>query len=180
MLAALFALLSLLCISSASPIAEPDTPHHLAARADCSCGYVLTAYGNAYFPLAHITDFSKIPAGRVTASQLDALGWQVSEGWQAGAPGPNGTVGWGSINTFSSVSGHLHMTVPAGYKIGQKVPAAEITFNTPDGVTGGVFTLNAQLDDTWGTCQSIVRYWSALRGKVLTAVHVQEGRRCGR
>ena len=164
MLVALFAVLSLLGISSASPIASTNTTT-LSARADCACGYVLTAYGNAYFPLAHITDFTKLPAGKVTAGQLDALGWQVSEGWQAGAAGPDGTVGWGSIDTFSSKNGELHMTVPAGYHIGQKVPAAEITFNTPDGVTGGVFTMNAQLDETWGTCQSIVSSGRSREGR---------------
>jgi len=156
MLGALYALLSVLGLTSASPLAHTNTTGRLSARANCACGYVLTAYGNAYFPLAHITDFSKLPAGKVTVAQLDALGWQVSDGWQAGADGPDGTIPWGSISTFSSQSGHLHMTVPKGYHIGQKVPSAEITFNTPEGVTGGVFTMNAQLDDTWGICQSIV------------------------
>lgn len=65
-----------------------------------------------------------------------------------------------SVDTFSAGPEGLLMTVPGGYSIGQEVPVAEMTFDIAGegGVTGGVFTMEAELDDTWGTCQSIVSH----------------------
>ena len=122
---------------------------------DCKCGYIVSAHSDAYFPLSHTTTFSSLPDGPVSSSALKNLGWIVSE-WGVGGAGPEGTRSIGTIDTLSIENGILSLTVPGGQQKGGNINAAEITFDTPNGVTGGVFTMQAQLDETPGTCQSIV------------------------
>jgi len=153
----------------------PSNPGSTPVSSDCSCGYVLSKHGDAYFPLAHRTDFGTLPSGKLTADQLRALGWEVSQGWQAGAIGPENTVPMGDISTFSAKDGALHMTVPGGYGLGGEIPSSEITFITDNGITGGVFTMEAVLSDIEGTCQSIVGPACNTR-RGLMVVHIQEGR----
>jgi hypothetical protein len=58
------------------------------------------------------------------------------------------------MDTLSVQDGVLHMTVSGGQGSGGKVLGAELHFGQP--LTGGVFTMEAQLDSTPGTCQAIV------------------------
>jgi hypothetical protein len=46
---------------------SPDAANYgITPRSDCSCGYFMSGYGNAYYPLAILADFSSV-------SSLDAL-----------------------------------------------------------------------------------------------------------
>lgn len=123
------------------------------APADCQCGYVLSAYNNAYFPLSHSTSFSSL-SGAVTQAQMAELGWEVAVGYQAGARNDDGTTPIGSLEALSGGDGALLLTVAGGQARGGEIKVGEIIFK--EAVTGGVFTMNAELDATPGTCQSIV------------------------
>lgn len=111
---------------------------------DCKCGYVLSAYDNAWFPQLKTFSFSTIQ----TTSALTAAGWQISE-WPIGGTSPAGVKCQGKTENIKFADGAMELIVPANQFTG-----AEITFNTP--ILGGVLTMNAQLDKTPGTCQSIV------------------------
>lgn len=120
---------------------------------DCKCGYVLSQHSNAYFPLSHTTSFSSL-TGSVSQEEMSALGWQVTIDGGVGATSDDGTHAVGSLNALSGQDGALWLTVKGGQAKGGAVKVGEIVFK--DAVTGGVFTMNAQLDSTPGTCQSIV------------------------
>jgi hypothetical protein len=123
---------------------------------NCQCGYILTRHTDAYFPLARYTDFSDLQEGRVPPQRSKDKGWVVTDGYGVGAPGPDGTTPFGSIDTFSASDGVLQLTMPGGQAKRGKVRVAEMAFDTPKGMTGGVFTMQAQLDGMGGTCQAMV------------------------
>ena len=122
---------------------------------DCKCGYILSAHSNAYFPSAHIVNFASLPQGPLQISDLSALGFEVNNQWQVGGA-YQGTRSVGFINALSGLHGALALTVKGGQRMGGDIEAAEVIFQPEGGMTGGVFSMEAMLDDTPGTCQSIV------------------------
>ena len=118
---------------------------------DCRCGYILTSFANAYYPLSRTVSFSSLHS----ASDLSDHGFDITLDEKIGAVGPGGTTCEGSASNVRIVDGVLEMIVPGGQKTGGVIKGAELCFSTA--ATGGVFTMEAKLDGTPGTCQSIVR-----------------------
>ncbi|WRT68898.1 uncharacterized protein IL334_005880 [Kwoniella shivajii] len=119
---------------------------------DCSCGYVLSSYDNAYFPKAIIASFDTI----TSVSALAGLGLEINDGWKAGSVADDGTYCQGVASNVAINNGILTLTVPGGQSTGGVVSGAEI--QTTEAITGGVFTMNAQLSPVSGTCQAIFTY----------------------
>ncbi len=146
--------------SSASQSAiAVSTASAVSTTPACTCGYVLSSYGNVYYPLSSISDFGSLPNGALTSvSALQAYGFSITNGEQTGGAAPDGTTCEADLSNLSGVDGVLYLTVPGGQKTGGKVSGAEIVFKEP--VTGGVFTMEAMLGATVGTCQSMVKHVS--------------------
>lgn len=145
------------CAARAPPPAQDALTSTIVARPalDCKCGYVLSSFDDAYYDTVNVLSFETFANGPLGfASALDKLGWDINDSLQVGGPGPDGTVTTGSMDTLSVHDGVLHMTVPGGQGSGSKVLGAELHFGQL--LTGGVFTMEAQLDSTPGTCQAIV------------------------
>jgi hypothetical protein len=124
---------------------------------DCSCGYTLSQYDNDYYPLSFHVDFSKEPDQKFTSSNgLHKYGFNITD--HVGVGG--GYMGVQSVGLASNVrikNGALELIVPGGQTLKGGLTAAEITFGTQyGGMTGGVFTVEAKIDGTPGTCQAIV------------------------
>jgi hypothetical protein len=136
---------------------------------DCSCGYVLAAYDSVYYPYAAIVDFSTL-SDQVFSSMdgLKSVGFTISDGWQIGATSTDGsgTICYGSPSNLAINGGILELTVPGGQTADGSTSGAEMSFSTA--VTGGVFTMDAMIDGTPGTCQSIVNRPSRHRNSELT------------
>ncbi|WWD03695.1 hypothetical protein V865_001751 [Kwoniella europaea PYCC6329] len=117
---------------------------------ECGCGYTLSEnFNSAYYPKAKIIDFSTIADG----TDVTSLGFSTSNGDKIGA---SSTVDPSSICVASSENvyisgGVLNIKVPAGQMTG-----GEIVF--VEAVTGGVFSMEAKIDKTEGTCQSLFTY----------------------
>lgn len=132
--------------AGAIPIANStseDKGAILDAPSDCPCGYVLSAEDDAYFPLHKTFDFSQITSN----SALKAAGWNIETGGIGGNHDGNQCIG--SEGNIRYSDGAMSLVVPAG-----KFSGAELVYK--DAVLGGMFTLDAQIDSTVGTCQSIV------------------------
>jgi hypothetical protein len=122
-------------------------------NSDCKCGYVMSAYNDAYFPYHHSTSFTGGPEGPISSvDSLSAYKLRPSaEGQSMGVAGD--AVAVQSLSNIRINNGVLELVVPGG-QTGGEIKSAELTFDTV--VTGGVFTMDAKIDDTPGTCQSIV------------------------
>ncbi|WVQ81539.1 hypothetical protein IAT38_003663 [Cryptococcus sp. DSM 104549] len=123
-----------------------------SSSGSCECGYVLPAYDDAYFPSSHTVDFSTVAAG----TSFSSLGLEVTDGWRVGSTASDGTRCVGSTENVVISDGAMLLTVPGGQSTGGTVSGAEVAFSTI--VSGGVFTMEAQLDAGHGTCQSIFTY----------------------
>ncbi|WWC64185.1 uncharacterized protein I303_106793 [Kwoniella dejecticola CBS 10117] len=123
-----------------------------AASGDCSCGYILSAYDDAYFPQSLIIDFATV----TDKSTLAGMGLRIMDGSKAGSVAPDGGRSLTSIDNVAITDGVLTLTVPGGQAKGGQIGSAEI--ETIFAATGGVFTMNAQLSPVAGTCQSIFTY----------------------
>lgn len=139
-----------------SVLALSSTASALKSRADdCSCGYVLSAHNNAYFPKHALADFSVLPDGQLTsATALQSLGFRIADGYAIGGTSSDGTMPIGSYKNLYVRSGVLHLDVPGGQKTGGQVSGAEI--DSMETFLFGVFEVDMQLDATPGTCQSMV------------------------
>ncbi|WRT68897.1 uncharacterized protein IL334_005879 [Kwoniella shivajii] len=122
--------------------------------ADCSCGYVLSKYNNAYFPKALRVSFDTVKS----IADLNKAGFEVNTGWGIGTAADDGGHAIGSTNNVGFSNGAMTLKVPGGQKKGKAITGAEINF--ANSVGGGVFTMNAQLSAVEGTCQSIFTYTS--------------------
>ncbi|WWC91377.1 uncharacterized protein L201_006320 [Kwoniella dendrophila CBS 6074] len=120
---------------------------------DCSCGYILSKYDNAYFPKSLIVLFDNVS----DVNALSQLGFYVNNGDSIGV-GYQGNSIKGSSKNVIIKDGLLQLTVPGGQKAasGSQLSGAEI--QTSFAVTGGIFTMNAKLSSVHGTCQSIFTY----------------------
>jgi hypothetical protein len=130
------------------------------ANAACNCGYSLSAYSNAYFRHQFLADFttSKLSGTATSADWLDDYGFSIGDGFQSGGQS-NASDHTTPIASFKNVriqNGVLQLVVPGGQKItnGGTTSVAEI--EGPGNVINGVFTMNAKIDATPGTCQSMV------------------------
>ncbi|WWC73249.1 uncharacterized protein I206_107215 [Kwoniella pini CBS 10737] len=119
---------------------------------NCSCGYILTSYNNAYFPESLIVDFSTV----TDKSSLANMGLRIMDGSRAGSVAPDGGRSLTSIDNVAIKDGILTLTVPGGQAKGGQISSAEI--ETIFAATGGVFTMNAKLSPVAGTCQAIFTY----------------------
>ncbi|KAK6904565.1 hypothetical protein I203_105381 [Kwoniella mangroviensis CBS 8507] len=119
---------------------------------DCSCGYILSAYDNAYFPKALVVSFDSVSS----VAELANLGLRVQDGSQVGSIAPDGGKCQASADNVAIDRGILKLTVPGGQSAGGIISGAEIETMNP--VLGGVFTMSAQLSPVHGTCQAIFTY----------------------
>ncbi|ODO01647.1 hypothetical protein I350_06471 [Cryptococcus amylolentus CBS 6273] len=136
--------------STSSAIFAPAvSSNSTSSSSDYSCGYILSSHSNAYFPRSYAVSFSSL-------SSLADSEFVITDGWQVGGVGPDGTRSVGSTENVKIIDGDMVLTVPGGQSVGGEVTAAEVTFR--EVVGGGVFTMEAQLDGGAGTCQSIFTY----------------------
>ncbi|WVR00139.1 hypothetical protein IAU59_007281 [Kwoniella sp. CBS 9459] len=120
----------------------------------CSCGYTFTDHEDRYYPEKMVIDFSTLPDG----ADLTQYGFYVNNGDSAG-PASTTDPGRRCVGAAENVyveGGILHLKVPAAPADAVAPTGAELIFN-PD-VTGGLFTMEAQVDATPGTCMSIHTY----------------------
>nr|XP_019047784.1 hypothetical protein I302_04401 [Kwoniella bestiolae CBS 10118]OCF26714.1 hypothetical protein I302_04401 [Kwoniella bestiolae CBS 10118] len=143
-------------ISSVSPPISTGTGgsgnNTHSASGNCSCGYILSQYDNAYFPKALIVSFDSVS----DISALEGLGLRVQDGSRAGSVAPDGGYCQASADNVAIDEGVLKLTVPGRQAAGGVITGAEIETTTP--VLGGVFTMSAQLSPVHGTCQAIFTY----------------------
>jgi hypothetical protein len=138
-----------------------------ALGTSCDCGYTLTQYNNAYFRHLINADFATTSlSGTATGPDwLSQYGLGIADGWQSGSRAKDGTSPVASYKNVRVQDGALQLLVPGGQTAGGgTMSVAEI--DGPSGMIGGVLTLNAKIDPTPGTCQSIVR--SLSRGRSLS------------
>jgi hypothetical protein len=129
-----------------------------ALAASCTCGYTLSQYKNAYFRHAINADFTttKLSGTATGPDWLSQYGLQIADGWQSGAQAADGTTPIASYKNVRVQGGALQLLVPGGQHAGGGTTSvAEI--DGPSNMVHGVMTLNAKIDPTPGTCQSIVR-----------------------
>jgi hypothetical protein len=131
-----------------------------ALAASCTCGYQLKSYGNAYFRHLLSADFTTTSlSGTATGPNwLGQYGLYIADGYQSGAQSeqPDGTTPIAHYTNVRVQNGALQLVVPGGQKItsGGQTSVAEV--DGPSGIINGVMTMNAKIDPTAGTCQSIV------------------------
>lgn len=93
---------------SVEPIASAATVQTSASDDDC-CGFVVTDRNNAYFRHRSIVDFSSM----TSIAEINAAGWSVSDGWQAGGESDKGQSPIANKQNVKIVKGKgLSMTVP--------------------------------------------------------------------
>jgi hypothetical protein len=152
----------------------------------CACGYSLSAYGNAYFQKALIADFTKSTlSGTATSSSwLSSYGLYIANGYQAGgaSSAADHTTPIAHYTNVRIQNKILQLVVPGGQKITNGGQTSVAQVEGPSGIVGGVFTMNAKIDATPGTDQSIVRLHahgdaSELRTTHDSLVHVSRGYR---
>lgn len=131
-----------------APPSETGSPTPPPAG-DCSCGYKLSAHGDAYFPKAFNADFGTIGLSGVapSADWLSEYGISITDGWQAGAVGADGTVPIGHFQNVRINNGTLELVVPAGQSAGGQTTNAQL--EGPIAVNG-VFTMDAKITSTPG------------------------------
>ncbi|WVQ66938.1 uncharacterized protein L199_005129 [Kwoniella botswanensis] len=145
-----------------STIAEPSSPatqstsstsnsnSTTSSPSECGCGYSFSEnFNSAYYPKAKIIDFSTIADG----TDVTNLGFSVSNGDKIGASSmtDHSMICVGSSENVYIAGGVLNIKVPAG-----QLKGGEIVFE--EAVTGGVFSMEAKIDKTEGTCQSLFAY----------------------
>jgi hypothetical protein len=152
----------------------------------CACGYSLSAYGNAYFQKALIADFTKSTlSGTATSSSwLSSYGLYIANGYQAGgvSSAADHTTPIAHYTNVRIQNKTLQLVVPGGQKITNGGQTSVAQVEGPSGIVGGVFTMNAKIDATQGTDQSIVSRAVQcglldLAGAHGTSVHVSRGHR---
>ena len=112
--------LSLALFSTGIALASSCTA---VSSASCSCGYVLTEFGNAYFPFSSVQDFSKTPSGPATSANLP--GWLVVNGWTTGGPSSTGVSCAARASNVKFANGALELVVPGAWTcLTLKVPAS--------------------------------------------------------
>lgn len=127
----------------------------MAVTSNCSCGFQLAHYNNAYFPSGFEVDFT----AHSSIDSLASLGLEITD-WQIGIANPkDGTTAVGSYDNIRFLPNNqgIGMLVPGGQKQGAPVTGAEIAFpGDGDGMTSLVTEVQLMLDDVPGTCQAVV------------------------
>jgi hypothetical protein len=128
--------------------------------ATCNCGYKLTSYGNAYFRKLLNADFttSTLSGTATSASWLSSYGFLIEDGFQTGAQSTasDQTIPIASYQNVRIQNGVLQLVVPGGQTITNGGTTSVAGLEGPSGIVRGVMTMNAKIDATPGTCQSIV------------------------
>jgi hypothetical protein len=128
--------------------------------AACECGYNVKSQSNSYFRHQFLADFtkSKLSGTATSSSFLEDYGFWIADGYQSG--GQSGaadkTTPIGSFKNVRVNNGVLQLVVPGGQKITNGGTTSVAELEGPTDVINGVFTMNAKIDPTPGTCQSIV------------------------
>jgi hypothetical protein len=134
--------------------------------AACECGYQLTKYSNAYFRNLLNADFTTttLSGTATSASWLSSYGLLIEDGFQTGAQSsqPDATRPIASFKNVRIQNKILQLVVPGGQKITNGGTTSVAGLEGPSGIVNGVFTMNAKIDPTHGTCQSIVSYLSTM------------------
>ncbi|WVW86219.1 hypothetical protein I302_108261 [Kwoniella bestiolae CBS 10118] len=140
-------------VSAVEPTSSAALPSNTPGSSDCSCGYSFSdKFNSAYYPKSKIIDFSTIPDG----TDLATLGLNVSESTigPASVADPSARC-VGTLENVYIAGGVLNIKVPAG--AGGGLTAGEVIFEE-ELPTGGVFSMEAKIDKTEGTCQSLFTY----------------------
>jgi hypothetical protein len=128
--------------------------------AACECGYNVKSQSNAYFRHQFLADFtkSKLSGTATSPSWLESYGFGIADGYQSGAQSEadDQTTPIGSYKNVRVNNGVLQLVVPGGQKITNGGTTSVAELEGPTDVINGVFTMNAKIDPTPGTCQSIV------------------------
>jgi hypothetical protein len=136
--------------------------------AACDCGFTLTQFNNAYFRRLLDADFTTttLSGPATSTSFLSDFGFFIEDGFQSGAPStqPDGTKPIASFKNVRIQDGTLQLVVPGGQTITNGGTTSVAGLEGPTGVVNGVFTMNAKIDGTPGTCQSIVSRFPTTTG----------------
>ncbi|ORX34192.1 concanavalin A-like lectin/glucanase domain-containing protein [Kockovaella imperatae] len=137
--------------SSSSSTTSPPPP-------SCDCGYILSTYGDAYFPYHRSINFEALPSGILSsANALNDLGLTIFDGQAMGGTGPDGTRSVCDLQNLAiDTDKALTFTVPGGQPAGGQISAAEVY--SSDEFLHGVFMGSMKFDQTPGTCQSMFTY----------------------
>jgi hypothetical protein len=131
-----------------------------AVSAACTCGYKLTKYNNTYFRRLLNADFttSTLSGTATSASWLSSYGFLIEDGFQTGgqSDAADHTTPIASYKNVRIQNGVLQLVVPGGQKITNGGTTSVAGLEGPSGIINGVLTMNAKIDATPGTCQSIV------------------------
>ena len=138
-----------------------------SATGSCSCGYVLTAYNNSYFPHHNLVTFDSLPEGPLSSSDaLDSLGWSITSG-QMGATNPK--TGLHSVSTYQNFAidsdKALTLTVPGGQSSGNQGAISATEMSSSMGFVNGVFTGSFKFSSVSGTCQTMFTYHNESNGQ---------------
>ncbi|KAJ9116023.1 hypothetical protein QFC24_006864 [Naganishia onofrii] len=144
-------------ISSTSTTAAPTTSaayDTTTPKDDCSCGYVMSDYGDAYYPLAIVVDFSTVSS----IDQFPALGLTVSPGRIGGVNQDDHTTAcYSDPSNFRFTSdGIMQMVVPGGQSTGGIITGAEV--HSTDTMISGHLSMTSRVSPVHGTCQAMFTY----------------------
>ncbi|KAJ9112853.1 hypothetical protein QFC19_000408 [Naganishia cerealis] len=140
--------------SSTSAPVTSTTASSSVPPSDCSCGYVLTAYENAYYPLSILVDFSSVSS----IDEFPGLGLKISTSRIGGVNADDRVTACYSdpANVRITQGGVLELVVPGGQQKGGAITGAEIT--SIDTMLSGHLTMTAQISAEHGTCQAQFTY----------------------
>ena len=157
----LFALCSsTLGLSANIPSSRWDNEAYDTPDKSCPCGYVLTHYDNAYYPVYRRVTFDSLPKGKLQGPDaLQSVGFDISDDIYVGGTGPENTTTVGHYANIAVADGDdgssiLRLLVPGGQHIGGNLSGAEI--HSSQAFTGGVFTAEMQISPVVGTAQAVV------------------------
>ncbi|ORX40204.1 concanavalin A-like lectin/glucanase domain-containing protein [Kockovaella imperatae] len=160
-------LLQCLALGAVIPSPLSGTQYGVVDKS-CPCGYVLTEYGNAYYPYYKLVTFDSLPVGPLkSANGLESLGFDISDEIYIGGTGPGNTTSVGHYYNIhiakqskaKDASHIMQLIVPGGQRAPGNLSGAEI--HSSQAFTGGVFTAEMQMSGIVGTDQSMFTYHAA-------------------
>lgn len=123
------------------------------SSSQCKCGYSLSAFNDAYYPSLAVLDAATLSSN----ADLSALGWSVTTNGGGIGGGYNDVRASGQASNVRLNSGTLELVVPGGQSASSgTITGAELAFDTA--LVSAHVTMEAQLSDVVGSCQSIFTY----------------------
>lgn len=124
-----------------------------SSSSQCKCGYSLSAFNDAYYPSLAVLDAATLSS----TADLSALGWSVTTNGGGIGGGYNDVRASGQASNVRLNSGTLELVVPGGQSASSgTITGAELAFGTA--LVSAHVTMEAQLSDVVGSCQSIFTY----------------------